>query len=553
MSKLDLIPVLGPIDKNTPRVILEEILRTYRIRLVENCSDNIIIKNINLSQPLKLEIIPENYSKIAAFVNPEGKWNSDGRNLKKALTHLLTFNSFTFEESQASFGQKTEYSPKNIDFRLAYKICRDSGLPVNRNTTAEEMIKMVTERCKIATPENISQIHHLQKNNNYIAKNLHMPSEALCAYCVAFAWGFNILESRTIKEDYFSLRNISFNVEAWHPNDPMFAKKFRINRNFYKIFEFFTPEFLSLYDDSNLIEFAISEGFPENNLEELDQDQALTFLHTCRVEKSFYSGFHERNPSTTLISQNPIAILDPKECVSYGIYNSDLVMEVFTFEELFEAFNSYKDFKWAPNQAFSSRDINKLKKILDRNYTSSSDVKNVDLQSLIDTIENIQKQVTDQDREFVNKYQYNSRMIEFLYKLLDLGMSMRGKGVICDEDPLNSTETLFNETEFEKINENVNMKIFEIMEYIDEDSEFARDLTKIRTLCYERNQDMYIAQKDSRFGDNIVSKIKIIISGEEEVSCIRWSSNYIIGCAYYYLKMMGKDINFDIRDLDFIS
>lgn len=542
MLSLDKIYITGSINNETPRIIIMEILRTYGIvNLPSEVSDYNLIYSISKKQPLKLEYKPENYPKFAYFVNPEGEWKSDGINLKKAYDHLMSFNSLYFNETECQFGPKTETCPYNIDLCLMFKLCKDYNLTLNRNTRTEDLIKILNERCEPATQENLIKIFMNTRTSN-IYKQLHMPSEALIVIATLKGWGINILSSQHIKHEYYSLCKVS-NINLWEPYDKEFKKCYKCNPHYFKVYDYWTPEFHFIYSRDDIIKLAKKDGI---DIDEPNYEQSLYYLQTSRLLPNFYLGKHIRNKKESSIDFTPIDEINPNKCVSYGIIHDESPMELFTFENLIRAFETYNKFSWEPKSNFSIESINKLKMILSSERMMTPTSESIQLENVIRRIENVYRQVTGEDRNFVETYNDNIKMIKFLHTVLELGMYMRGWKLKGDGYPLTTAEASFVDEELGFIENNVIPLILKVREEA-QDPEISQGVEKIRMVQYKLNK--WSSPNNSSFGMYLLDKLDIILKNKGEESCIRWSSNFIIGGAYFYLEMMGHQPKFSISEL----
>ena len=130
-------------------------------------------------------------------------------------------------------------------------------------------------------------------------------------------------------------------------------------------------------------------------------------------------------------------------------------------------------------------------------------------------------------------------------------MYMRGWKLKKETYPLTVEESNFPDDAMVNIENNVIPALLKLKE-IAEDPEISEGIKKIRMVQYTSECRQWTAPTSASFGLYLLDKLNIILQNQTEASCIRWSSNFIVGGAYFYLDMMGYSPKFSISDLQTI-
>lgn len=167
--KLSRCLITGPLDADTPHVVLKEISDTldlddelayvegesltdlsrkldrYLVAACYNVGDFPQYEFLNKLADLAVEVSPskENFSLIAKFINRNSVWSADS--LVEALNFLLSFTKDEppFPVGDFEYGLQTPASPKKYNACVLYRLCRMKKFPISSSTTIETMASFV--------------------------------------------------------------------------------------------------------------------------------------------------------------------------------------------------------------------------------------------------------------------------------------------------------------------------------------------------------------------------------------------------------------------------
>jgi len=538
MYSLNKLMITGEINNQTPKVVILDALRSHNFRVDGTEKDEDLIRTLVTSETE----ITSDVSKIARFVNSDGNWIVATGNLIAAYKHLFEFDPLYFSESESKFGPKTESNPFNLDVTLAYKCCKYYKLNTNKDTSFDQMIKMLKDVGKTATVENMEFIH-VQRGRPESFRRIPILTEAHAVYSMAYSYGINILDSKLKKQEYSHM--LSQGATNYKPKDKDFADKYKFNPYYYNIFRFWDHRFSFMYSKEDILSFASDEGMDVKNV---SQEDAQNFLQLSRLVPNFYHGRLYFSDPISVIGMEPISEMKNIETVSYGIFE-DRKSKVYTLEELNGWFSSKQSFlnPESPNERFSEESIRKLKKILSVFENENSII----LENTIKNIELLYSKYKVSERNFMQKYAGNEEMIHALTLVLEIGMYMRGWKVSCGKWPLGSEQTGFGNDEYDTVFLNVSNACVAFQEFI-EDKEI-KEILDLPLLQF--NRGTFEKSNVEEQGLTIGQKLDIVSAGESGsiYSCIRLSSNWIVTSAYRYLDLLDSKPDFKIEHLRYIS
>lgn len=199
----------------------------------------------------------------------------------------------------------------------------------------------------------------------------------------------------------------------------------------------------------------------------------------------------------------------------------------YTFDEILSFFKNNKKFTLTKKSGIEADlpryCVNSLKNICIKNNK-------IVLLNLINEIEK-------------NRIILNIPEKDILFSLLDLSFFMRGRGVVENFYPLKTSECTFEDLEtHEKL-------LNEVMSGLN-DCVYNLDLP---LLLYDKKTEIFTPVSNNEQGLTIGERLRIVRERESVYSCVRISSNFILSSVYYYLKINGNSLDFDINKMDFIS
>jgi hypothetical protein len=172
--------------------------------------------------------------------------------------------------------------------------------------------------------------------------------------------------------------------------------------------------------------------------------------------------------------------------------------------------------------------------------------------------ESYSTEYTDKLREI---FKHNYNIIDFLYKVFDCGLYMRGWKVTNENYPLKESLTLYDKLEgaLQRIETNVYNSINEVFERVKlyrEDEIKVLENLPLMKISMEKDKFSYIISPDPDDGKSILDRLRIVLNGDKHKnmkSCIRLTSNIILISIHYYLCSLGIHEPFSLNELDHIT
>lgn len=548
---LNKVLVVGAITENTPNCVLRDILISSEYDCEDDdCSNEDLIQHI---YQLKFRVItpPQDYPLLASFINYKcDNWKSSG--LLRAYSHLINYNPAYFSDTHEKYGPKTQDEPFNLDVCLVYKICKNYNISLHKNTEYEEMINSLKKISMRPTYENLSLSYRTFDKTEFYQNLGHLTDCQLVLY-TALGWGVNIVSSKRYREEYDSLSRFKpSDVSSWVPIDSNLKSKFTYNPHFFLIYSFWTPIYTSIYTDNDLACFAQDEGMEMT--ENLNRHDHEHFLQMARVTPTFYPGKIPNADKHTAIYMEDVENLRNKDTVSYGIYDADSYtgVKIYTFTELASWFNNVKKFTnpSVPLERFTDIAMRKLNSIIKKSNSEQA----IELKECIKSINEYYKYCTEEERLFVETYS-TSDMKALLQKSLELGMYMRGWKVNYSSYPLSADKCLIPEDKYELVERSVQDHLEEFMTLLEINPELNKGFESIPLYMHDEF-GKHTRNTDPDKGLTLLDRLKIVAIGDSYNSvhsCIRTSSNWIIGTSHKYLTLIGQPPEFKLMELRYIS
>ncbi len=319
---------------------------------------------------------------------------------------------------------------------------------------------------------------------------------------------------------------------------------------------------ICLYDEDDLTMMCHDEGHDMNNINIIEEPYSL--LQTSYLLPTFVHGkqLNITNVETTMLDD--IEELEYDNVIVYG----DRVSKVFkgyTYGELATYFSGVKRFQNPQDDTlFEEYEIDKLHLLClaDQRSTESDDMfaERLELAEEIDKLKLYLKTNQAQVKQFVDRY---NRMTDkniikdFLRLLVESAMYMRGWSG-QGSYPLCSDDTVTSPEEQPMIDLRVTQSIISLENIIDRMNEYNNlgDLVKeLPLIFYHRATGELEPSTNEEEGLTIFQRINIVKGGESGSfrSCIRMSSNRFASSGYYYMRLLGLPLPFNISELANIS
>lgn len=589
---LDRRKIVGNITYDMPKCVIKELFLSIRIIIDEDrLEDRRYFEKI-CKEYEPLETTLEN---IGVYVNPYVKWRESV--LMEAYEHLIKFYEgyeYPLDEN-FTIGLKDSNNIYSYDSCMLYKICKKNGMQTNLNITINDMYYFI---CGLLNPKKYKdQIIDSLKSLSYVSLlNLSMtdvykkeinikeyqnikikPIETLVelrninhekieAYDLqrtkdelydsekmmlriqpsnheeaiiisAISYGINIIECINPYEEYKSLILLK---EKYLPMDSEFRKKYLKNPTWYDIRKTWVPKLSYIYSESKLKKFLENEGYTSDNLQ---ISELTSKLQEMRLSETFYEGIHPnaKNDFTPFYFDD-ISSLPKENLISYGIVTSDIV--VYSVDEIVDSLNKFKVFI-LDKSTLSKFAIRKLEIIAHKNNHTHliEAIEKVKVYEIY--LDKIVKQLISRCESSENKREY----VKLFKLLLEMGMYMRTWDG-HSEYPLTLSQCLLENEEDPVVNKRSEIAIKKFLVTL-ENSSAKHILSNLPLMKIDRltnpNKLAFIKSTTVNGGMSILDRINIVTEYDPSNydSCIRCSSNWFCGSAYYYLTLIGEDPPFN--------
>lgn len=379
------------------------------------------------------------------------------------------------------------------------------------------------------------------------------------------------------------------------PHDEDFKQRYARNPNWFKLTKTYAPHLAMIYDIASLDVFVRCEAMlEEEGLQFLNpqsderRDALRNLLFQARISNTFYYG---RCPdSVNHITPIELDDLNSRDAdvactVSYGSIEYNNIM-VYGISELSDHFKNSKAFTnpFRVQENFSPTSIRKLKLICRdviereqssrrsksrRSSTQFTVEQRQNFETLLASIELVETTMISLSHKAedlkvtYDKLESKEKEIvkEALTKLLHAGMYMRGWKVSCPDSvlPINSRDTITPTGKQGEIDINTSQALKDLETHLGLMCKSLGNKIKDLPLVYAQQGEGKTEYKQSNSENNgltIWNRCEIVMRGEsrdDQNSCIRLSSNWLVSSAYYYMAAIGMDPPFDITKLSKIS
>lgn len=530
---------------------------------------------------------PHIWSLVSRFVNPlVESW--DSVNLLSAF-HSCQKNSDPSKYTEiltngTSFGAKTNSDPEKIDEIETYVMCRHYGITTSRDMSFPDMVmslKFATMtdfwRMIFAVPclDRMSFVNamlsgckrDLKFNDTFSETFLERPvnitglfmpvsdREAILAG-LKYRIDFTLAKSPLV-EYYSMITSPGFPECQYSPVGREMKRICRVNKLRVRFGRYFNPYIpYEYYNLDQLNNFRNHENMDDSNASRSEMYRELQ-------ERMFMPNFHhllqpEVRVTSTYFTCEEFPEIDKVAIVSYGIMSfshselSSSEMQVYTLEELAMAFKSTRKYHDSINNiTFPDYAISKLKNICVRILLASKvnpEVKLMakNLSQQICIVEETRKGLNDKIENWLENVRSSDNFDEVICSLkllIETGMYMRSWKGPPESYPISNKEP------FDDVIVSTNVTIA-LHKYEDHYRTLPENLHYHHLPLFLYKNDKFEMSTENFEGLTIGERIKIVKLGEstpDMSSCVRLSSNWLIGSCYYYLQLLEHRPDFNIE------
>lgn len=572
MEALNRLDLTGDLDSSTPDVVIEEVIDAHGLTSLHS-----YLKTGDRSRATKaINSLPVIYAcqpyskndlkKLARYVNDRVEWRKsillEAHLFMKRMTAAGRPNVADLE----NIGRQTPEHPHRLNACVLFHLIKRFRLNYSPHITLHQMAELVRlsllprirlegmlmrvldsggvndvleliarhqappKKEQITTESQAKALSVLGRDMRYLPRTANEAVITVAMQCKIDISSSSdpILLAGQIMAD-------GANADTFTPplGDTMRALYIR-NRMMFNLKETFNPIFpTDVYDRKSLRRMANFEGYTGVS----DPYSALQVAY--RMEGVYHRLWPEVTNTETPIDLERVSDLNPEDVVCIGVRGEK--MTAFTMQELISLFAANRNFKHPleKDAMLNGKQITKLKHIA---RSAGTDVGS----KLLSTIENLETTLQSGSPEvaklaalYLSERKSTS---DALMSLFHVGMYMRGwKG--SDFYPMTSPEA--NGVELSVIEVNVANELRKFYTLIDV---LGKD-TFLRLPLMKWTKNGYMAPISVENGGTVGDRLKVIQQGEyadNYDSCVRQSSNFIIGTSCYYMQLIGITIPIDI-------
>jgi len=593
---LNRLNITGPIDFNTPKIVLDEIADSLSIK--NECNYNRLILKIN--RVFNRNKIKENYEDdieslriIARYINSNNK-NWRRSILLKAFKFLNSFQKDRKIDKNFSYGLQTSENPENLNACVLYRLCRNYNIQTDYYTSIHEMGKNVKAylsriennlkyeifdylKFSVSKSDLINIAHNLnldivedveinEKKERYTFEDYELCAERImdktepensleAIVMAAINYKIDLSDCEKPLREYKALSK-----NPYFPIDKELKHRLKLrhenidnlqNPYLNEIFNWKFPE--NMYSRRDLIKMCGEEGI------DVYDEAYYSGLQVSYLIESFIHGKQGNiiNEKTTFLDD--IDELEYDRVVIYGI-RTEGKYTAYTYGELADTFSNYKRFlDPVTNQIFSDEVIEKLY-LLSRKDKRETETEEIYLErmDLAEEIERIKIYITNKNKEvdnFLEIYEnlpdYEKKKVETsLNNLLHVSMYMRNWDGVSDY-PLNSEDTNFSEEKQILVDHRVTQSLITFEESLKILGRVGDYILNLPLMQYHKENNKFVTSNDPAEGLTIKDRIDIVRGGESGSinSCIRMSSNKFCATSFYYMVLIGFRMPFNISEV----
>ena len=512
-------------------------------------------------------------------------------------------------------GPQTNSYPKSLNACILYCICKEFNIQINNNTSLEEMYELIKLHKNLENPQVIYQIKnsiydlikynecqlsdlinilsHISPNkireintnylpledvgerdtytieqyseladiirNNEIRTRAKNHLEAIVMAAVHYK--IDISETQNPYLEYLEIQK-----NPYFPSDKDLCKRFKETDKHPDSFqnpflsEMFNPLLpASMYSNANLYKLCDGEGI------NYQYDYFPEALHSLLQASCYINNFYHGKQGNIINDENTFCEeldeLHYDEVVIYGTRWPESFI-FYTYGELREVFQNYKRFNDPQNSDFFEEiAIDKLVLLTQKpQRLSETDEMFEERIALGEEIERVKLYTQNKNKDirtFLEKYENmleeeHSYVQKILNMILESAMYMRAWDGESSY-PLDSESTNFDNEEQIIVDHRVTQSIIRLETELEK--YLGKTIIDLPLMQYHKDSKTFIASTDESEGLTIADRINIVKGGEngDFTSCIRMSSNKLCASAYYYMRLIGMVMPFDINDVAYIT
>jgi len=607
--------ITGDLDMHTPKDVLKEVADAHDIHFPDflEIDDNRIIRDDFLnklntsshSQP-KVKNNPKEteYLSVAKFVNKHVEWPPEA--LREAFDILKTYmcEEIPLPEANFPYGTQVPANPFRLNACVLYRICKDHSIPVRFYHTIDQMATVIQLLVRpeeiarslfrtkmnfvktdhipslylistrfmevldvsdiedeegpsqsISYPEEIEAVTEIFDNPDEVL--LRVPPRNKSESIVLAAKNFKI-DLTSCEDPITEYKNLLKTSSTWIPIDSRMKQERKKNPMAFLLSAYFNPCLPHpLYDDDDLTNMALIEGFTS---EELRREGAYSLLQTAILSSTFYHGKYSTiiNKKTPILWKN-VNKLSFNSVICFGTLRTSLT--AFSYKEIAENIVMNKNFRNPLDKeghCFPELAIRKLKKLtlLTRsNETKTEASSRKELARAIELAELFSDETNAKIRDFYIYYESlgqedKDKIIDILQAFFYLAMYTRAWNPEHDKEYPIAVSIVDNQ---EEVDLRVTQGIATLERLCEEDEELGNRFYDLPLIKYKGGWQISSRDID---GKTLVERLKILKAGvdhDEQVSCMRLTSNWFAASVYRYMVIIGLDPPFDIERLRWIS
>jgi len=616
---LNRLNITGVLDETTPFCVVKEILQAHNISSAQIEEKDIKfsqiqteVNKINSYRPITLMgSLEKNIRYVATFVNPVCKsWTK--KSLLKAYNHMMNFSKDNIEIfSSISYSQKDIENPEAYNACMLYGLCKKYGIDTHWKMSGHHMANLLQKLsvdtnhlrtglvCLLESlnrtqliniyalldqntkkgnqvnflpegftkkseeldnkpmsyldSEKIVQCHKKFTDSRYLLFSIIPKTHFEAIVLVGMIYNLNITESKFPLQEFQRL-NETKNIDMYVPFDSIFRKKFLHNKSWYNLYHHWCQELTFLYSDKDLKKFCVEEGYSSDDFRNFD---ALSLLHMSRISLNVYLGKNVYNleQEYTPILMDDISELANSECLTFGILSEPESLKTYSVKEVSEMLMNLKNYVNPENtkEALSSKNGRKL-------YSIATQLNDPTFIKAIGIVEKWKQYSNEFSESLRNLYTQNPKVLDYLTKILESAMYMRGWKTISEKYPLSENETKLSDSELQfEIEQKVFSSIQETQTWIQTVSEEEASVLKrlpLMRFSHEAGNKVFVLTPDPEDGTSMLHRLEIVLLGNKyknTKSCIRLSSNILLHSVYFYLCSLGLPEPFNIFELENIT
>ena len=537
----------------------------------------------------------DNLSNVAAMVNSENcNWSIPV--LNKSFKHLMQFYKKSVPinpDRDFIVGRKTPNNPYSYDACMLYKLCLYFKIETNRYSTMEDMATTIkyylTPKEELikdwyGTPVHLkgngkrdiwdgnvstlkkSYINTLGSKNvkDWLMKTYEPNNHSEAIMFAKNNYNINIFYAHSPVDEYKWIRSLD-DISNYTPKDDKLTSLYNRDPSWFDTDTAWIEPLLNIYSKSKLHSFAINEGFSHRD----DLKEAYESLMDLGDKNHIYLGIHpalhtDCKVYETIIGKEDVTNINSIEddiILTIGKTTKNNEMYLTTIGELYGLFDINHSFSLphSPIYYFNSISIKKLK-IICSNVCGSTKKKMImnKMNVIIEYIEKFMNEVDchiDRIKKLNNEDQ--NCIKSFINGIIHLSYYMRGWKVGDNKEcPLSSEMTQTTRDGFDDIEANYTLQSIENEELYNSFPEEIKDIIDGIALMIKTDVDgvtKFVQSSSNEIGRTIMDRLNIIRNNENDNSCIRLSSNYLLYSCWYYMKSVFDEEPFNVDQVGYIT